>query len=44
MSASETLQTVISAIEANDFARARSYLTDDFTFGGAVPQPIGPDA
>jgi hypothetical protein len=44
MSASETLQTVILAIEANDFAQARSYLTDEFTFGGAVPQPIGPDA
>ena len=44
MSASETLQTVILAIEANDFTRARGYLTDDFTFDGAVPQPIGPDA
>lgn len=44
MSASETLQTVILAIEANDFARARSYLRDEFTFGGAVAQPIGPDA
>lgn len=44
MSAVETVRAVIGAIEANDFARARSLLADDFTFGGAVPQPIGPDA
>ena len=44
MNAVETVQAVIGAIEANDFARARSLLADDFTFGGAVPQPIGPDA
>lgn len=44
MSAVETVQAVFSAIEASDWTRARGLLADDFTFGGAVPQPIGPDA
>ena len=44
MNAVETMQTVIAAMEATDWARARTSVADDFTFGGAVPQPIGPDA
>ncbi|HEY7834796.1 MAG TPA: nuclear transport factor 2 family protein [Ktedonobacterales bacterium] len=44
MNAVETLQAVIGDIEANDFVRARGLLADDFVFGGAVPEPIGPDA
>lgn len=44
MNAVETVQTVLAAIEANDWERARGYLADDFIFGGAVPEPIGPDA
>ena len=44
MNAVETTRAALAAIEACDWARARSYLADDFTFSGAVPQPIGPDA
>ena len=44
MNAVETVQAVLAAIEAADWERARSYLADDFTFSGAVPEPIGPDA
>lgn len=44
MNAIETVQAVLGAIEASEWQRARSLLADDFTFGGAVPQPIGPDA
>lgn len=43
MSASEALQAVLLAVEACEWQKARSYLTDDFTFGGAVPEPVGPD-
>lgn len=44
MNAVETVQAVLAAIEAGEWQRARGYLADDFTFSGAVPQPIGPDA
>lgn len=44
MNAVETVQAVLGAIEASDWERARSLLADNFTFGGAVPEPIGPDA
>jgi predicted ester cyclase len=43
MNAIETVQATLAAIEACDWERARSYLTDDFTFGGAVPELVGPD-
>ncbi len=36
----ETTRALLSAIEAEDWAKAASYLTEDFTFSGAVPQPI----
>lgn len=44
MNALETVQAELAAIEAGDWARARSLLADDYTFSGAVPEPIGPDA
>lgn len=44
MNGVETVQAVLAAIEANDWERARGYLADDFIFGGAVPEPVGPDA
>jgi hypothetical protein len=43
MNAVETVQAVLAAIEASDWERARSHLGDEFTFSGAVPEPIGPD-
>jgi SnoaL-like domain len=42
--AESAVRSVIAAIEAGQFAQARSLLRDDFTFSGPVPQPIGPDA
>lgn len=44
MTSSETVQALIAAIEANDFAKAATYVTPDFTFGGAVPQPLNAQA
>src|SRR5579885_1944422 len=40
MNQTETVQTLLSAIEREEWAEAASYLTSDFTFSGAVPQPI----
>ena len=40
MNAQELTQQLIGRIEANDFEGALALLTDDFTFSGAVPQPI----
>jgi len=42
--ADSIVRSVITAIEAGQFAQARSLLHDDFSFSGPVPQPIGPDA
>lgn len=39
----ETVQGLLTAIDQQQWDEARSYLTDDFTFGGAVPQPVGAD-
>lgn len=36
----ETAKAVVTAIEAQEWSKATSYLTEDFTFSGAVPQPI----
>lgn len=44
MNAVETVRAMLAAIEAQDWDTARGYLTDDFTFGGAVPQPISAEA
>ena len=40
MSVEQTAQGVFAAIEARDFDRALSLLTDDFTFSGATPVPL----
>jgi hypothetical protein len=40
MNAQQITQQVLKAIEDQDWARAQSMLADDFTFSGAVPQPI----
>lgn len=40
MSAEQTARNVFAAIEAQDFDRALSLLTDDFTFSGATPVPL----
>src|SRR5438552_8953767 len=40
MNAQEVTQEVVNRIEAQDFDGALKLLTDDFTFSGAVPQPI----
>ena len=41
MNAQEVTQQALKRIEAQDFDGALAMLTDDFTFSGAVPQPIG---
>ena len=40
MNQTETVAALLSAIEREEWAQAASYLTSDFTFSGAVPQPI----
>lgn len=44
MTRSETVRALLTAIEQQRWDEAKSYLTDDYTFGGAVPQPISADA
>ena len=41
MDAQTTVRDTLTAIEAGDMAKAASHMTDDFTFSGPVPQPIG---
>lgn len=41
MNAQQVTQRVVKAIEDQDWASAQALLADDFTFSGAVPQPIG---
>lgn len=40
MNQTEMVQALLSAIETKDWTGAASYLTEDFTYSGAVPQPI----
>ncbi len=40
MNQTETVQALLNAIEQEKWEEAASYLTSDFTFSGAVPQPI----
>ena len=40
MNQTETVQALLDAIEREEWAKAASYLTGDFTFSGAVLQPI----
>ncbi len=35
-----TVQALFDAVQAGDFAKAQSFLTDDFQFSGPVPEPI----
>ena len=37
----ETMKAFSAALEARDFEKAASYLSDDFVFSGPVPQSIG---
>lgn len=39
----EIVKNLFSAIEQNNFEKAKSYLTSDFKVVGAPPQPIGAD-
>jgi len=41
MSATDTVKAFIVALEARDFNKAASYLSDDFVFSGVTPQPVG---
>lgn len=36
----ETVTALLTAIETQEWSKAVSYLTEDFTFSGATPQPI----
>ena len=40
MNQTETVEALLGAIEREEWAEAASYLTSDFTFSGAVPQPM----
>lgn len=40
MNAQQITQKVLKAIEDQDWAAAQALLADDFTFTGAVPEPI----
>lgn len=41
MSKTDTVEKFSDALEANDFEKAASYLSDDFTLSGPTPQPVG---
>lgn len=41
MSATETVNAFSEALEAHDFDKVASYLSDDFTLSGPTPQPVG---
>ena len=43
MSVRDTVEGVLDALERGDFAEARTYLSDDFQFLGAMPEPINRD-
>jgi len=40
MNAKETVQALMNAIQMGNFESAKSYLSNDFKFSGAVPEPI----
>jgi len=40
MNPKETTQALFNAIQAADFEKAKSLLTDDFMFSGPVPEPV----
>ena len=41
MNAKETVQAMMDSIQMGNFEKAKSYLSNDFRFSGAVPEPIG---
>jgi len=40
MDPKETAQSLMHAIQTANFEKAKSLLTDDFTFSGPIPQPV----
>ena len=44
MTKTETVRALLSAIEGQRWDEARGYLSDDFEFSGATPQPVNADA
>jgi hypothetical protein len=44
MDTKATVQALMDAIQKGDFESAKSYLSDDFNFSGAVPEPISGEA
>ncbi len=41
MTKTEAVKAFSAALEARDFEKAASYLSDDFVFTGPIPQPLG---
>ena len=40
MNAKETVQALMESIQMGNFEKAKSYLSNDFKFSGAVPEPV----
>jgi len=40
MNPKDTVQALMDAIQTGNFDKAKSYLSNDFKFSGAVPEPI----
>src|SRR5664279_1190542 len=41
MTPQETVRTLMDALQTGNFKKARSLLSSDFHFSGAVPEPLG---
>jgi hypothetical protein len=44
MDSKATVQALMDSIQSGDFEKAKSYLSSDFQFSGAVPEPINGEA
>lgn len=44
MTKTDTVRALLDAIEGQRWDEARGYLSDDFEFSGATPQPVNADA
>ena len=44
MDTKATVQALMDAVQKGDFESAKSYLSNDFKFSGAVPEPISGEA
>jgi hypothetical protein len=44
MDSKATVQALMDSIQTGDFEKAKSYLSTDFKFSGAVPEPINSEA